>query len=156
MRETIAKHTLKKQLSKSYPLQALFWQFKQNFPFKLLFVLKNKKKSKMRPLEIQQQIFTWIYLCSPNEVTSIWIKIIYFILFVIVFLGNFTSWAGALAFIIKYVSVDLENSLYAVFQLCAVGSVSYILIAAFFLRFRINDIFKQLTEIYDASKDFLL
>lgn len=110
----------------------------------------------MKPLEFQQQIFTWIYLCSPDEVTSVWKKIIYFILFVIVFLGNFTSGAGALAFIIKYVSVDLENSLYAVFQLCAVGSVSYIFIAAFFLRYRINDIFKQLTEIYDTSKDSLL
>lgn len=75
----------------------------------------------------------------------------HFVSFVIVFLGNFTSWAGALAYIISYVSIDLEGSLYAVFQLCAVGSVSYILIAAFFLRFRITAIFKQLTEIYDAS-----
>lgn len=106
---------------------------------------------KMKPLEISQRIFTWIYLCSPDEAISPWRKIMHFVSFVIVFLGNFTSWAGALAYIISYVSIDLEGSLYAVFQLCAVGSVSYILIAAFFLRFRITAIFKQLTEIYDAS-----
>lgn len=113
---------------------------------------KAKNKFKMLPLEISQLIFTWTYLSSPDKGTSRWQKIIRFIAFLIVFFGNFTSWAGALAFIIKYVSTDFENSLYAVFQLCAVGSVSYILIAAFFMRSQIRDIFRGLTQIYEASK----
>lgn len=55
-------------------------------------------------------------------------------------------------FFLKFVSVDLNQSLYAMFQIAAYTNVTYIYIAAFLLRHKITAVFDSLTEIYEESK----
>lgn len=61
---------------------------------------------------------------------------------------------ASIVFFIKFVSIDLEESLYAIFQIGASIVAVYIAIVAYFLQHKINGIFKGLTAIYGKCKYF--
>lgn len=48
--------------------------------------------------------------------------------------------------------IDMEKSLFSLFQIAGFLGVIYELIAMFFVRDKISAIFTNLTEIYEASK----
>ena len=59
---------------------------------------------------------------------------------------------GSAKFVNEYVRVDVEISLYAVFQMVAAIGLLYMIITSIILRYRIRDIFEGLKNIYKASK----
>lgn len=58
-------------------------------------------------------------------------------------------------FIARFISVNLEDTLYALLQIAGLTYVIYAMIVAFILRHRINRIFGQLSEIYDECNNLL-
>lgn len=56
------------------------------------------------------------------------------------------------AFFWKYVSINLERSLYAILQISAMGSAAYNIVFVFFSRHRITAVLDDLTEIYRESQ----
>lgn len=63
-----------------------------------------------------------------------------------------TPLVTSIAYISKYVSVDLENSLYALFQIAAYGMQVYLIIIGFILWSKFSRMFPILQQIYDDSK----
>lgn len=67
-----------------------------------------------------------------------------------------TSFAGAIlasgAFVVVFLSTDLDGSLQALFQVTVYIGLIYVVFVAFVVRQKITEIFNKLTEIYKQSK----
>lgn len=108
----------------------------------------------MKPLELNQRALTWLFMCSPPKRTLWWKKLLYFTFFCFVFVTNFLVLVAASTFALKSFSINLEEFLYAFFQISALAGIVYVMLAAFLLRHKISTIFEQLSDIYEASKSF--
>lgn len=105
----------------------------------------------MKPLVTNQQVLTWLCICK-NETSSRMEKLahISFSVFVSVFL--FWGDLSSLMFFIKFATVDLEESLYALFQVAGLSGMVYLIFVVPFSRHAIAATFDSLSKIYDASK----
>lgn len=107
----------------------------------------------MKPLVTTKKFLTWLCICPLDE-NSNKSKKLFCIAFSVIFIGNqVVAFAGSLTFFLKYVSIDLEVCLYALFQLAAEVGVMYMIIVAFIHRFKIAALFENLSKIYDESKN---
>lgn len=76
-----------------------------------------------------------------------------FILFTFTVLGSIISVIPvSVAYVMRYISVDLKGSLHSLFQITAYMGISYVAMIAFILRHRIVEIFDELSNIYNQSK----
>lgn len=106
----------------------------------------------MKPLKTNQQVLTWLGVCRAADTVSIPKKLIYIFAAFFGFSVVFTSLSASVAFFVKFVQIDLEESLYALFQIASFSGLSYIILTAFIMRNKINGIFNRLSHIYDACK----
>lgn len=107
----------------------------------------------MKPFETSKRVLTWCCICSDENTTHLQkLAHIIFTMSVIVFLMIGVSMAGAYGF--TYITIDLEDALYAIFPFFGLFSGNYLLVVAYFSRHKINAIFEKLTVIYKASKIF--
>lgn len=103
----------------------------------------------MTVLETNKQIFE--LLCVYNTSNSK-TKLISYLLSAFILIFESLAMVGSVLFVIVFVKNDLENSLYALFQSFALGSVIYTLISAYVVRDDIMDIFDKFQQISYASK----
>lgn len=68
------------------------------------------------------------------------------------FLLLFSGTVSSVVFFLTFISIDLELSLFALYEIFGILSMMYVFIAAFLSRHKINDIFEGLQQIYRASK----
>lgn len=108
--------------------------------------------SKMRPLSMIQQVLVWLCMHPFRENMQKWKKCTCFAFSLVGFIVNLCTVISSVAFFLKIVSVNFEESLYALMQICPFISVLNITIATFFLRNRIGEIFEKLFNIYETSK----
>lgn len=109
----------------------------------------------MKPLVTLQRILSWLHLC-PEEENIHWRKKLAYIICVSTIFVVISSLAASSAvFFVKFVSIDLKQSLFAVFQVIASSSVLCILIIAFFWSHKISAILEDLSAIYDECKCFI-
>lgn len=105
----------------------------------------------MKPLKTNQQVLTWLCICE-NETSTKLEKFAHvsFSVFVSVFL----SWGdlSSMMFFIKFAAIDLEESLYALFQVAGLSGMAYLIFVVPFSRRAISATFDSLSKIYDASK----
>lgn len=109
-----------------------------------------KRVSKMDPFPTTQRMLTWYYLYQDRS--STWcqkLTYIAFSLFNITFVAAHV--AASVVFATKFVSVDLERSLYAIYQFFCWSPLIYMFIAAFQSRREITALIGELSLIYDAS-----
>lgn len=78
---------------------------------------------------------------------------IYAIIAIAVILFELPVVLGSLVYVWKYVSVDIETALRAVWPIAIFGTLVYSFIIMLFSRQKIKWTFKALSEIYDASKN---
>lgn len=109
----------------------------------------------MKPLVISHRILTWLCMCPADESTRRSTKIFYAIFGLTIFSINLCNISAGTAFVLKFISTDLESALYGVFNAIAPASMMYVMIATLFLRYEVKGIFDKLSRIYDASKHFL-
>lgn len=105
----------------------------------------------MKPLGTSQRVLAWFLICPDENATKgqNWTHIIFTTYIAIFnFVGVFT---GGL-FGLKYITINLELTLYAIFPTFGLISAVYIMIVASFSRRKINVIFQTLSAIYKASK----
>lgn len=107
----------------------------------------------MKPLGTSRKILTWFYLYPVEEGTERK-KLIHFILSAVVFIFKISFLASSTAFFMKYVSTDLEESLYALFQISAFSNSTYVIAIAYISHQKITALIDRLSAIYDASKNF--
>lgn len=61
----------------------------------------------------------------------------------------------SIAFFLKYTSINLEESLYALMQIFILAIVIAVIMVILFSRHKLIDIFYNLDDIYNSSKYFL-
>lgn len=95
---------------------------------------------------------TWLYICRANQSANVWRKIAYKCvggtLIVIMSFGA----AVHLAFILKFWSTNLEESLFVFMGFISYCGTIYTKLIEFRLQHRMHGIFERLSTIYDASK----
>lgn len=106
-------------------------------------------------LERTQRVLIWLCVCAPPEGTSQWKKLGYVLFSFGVFFSIVYSTFYVVVFFLEYIRIDLEESLYAFFQINAVCGVVYMMIAGIFLRYKVKDMLDNLTSLYKASKMFV-
>lgn len=107
----------------------------------------------MKPLVTQQRVLTWFCLCPFPDGTSNWQKLKYIFFSAILITNEISSISSSSAHCLRYISVDLKESLFSLFQIAASSSVLYQIIIALFSKHRIFGIIQGLNRIYDESKE---
>lgn len=106
----------------------------------------------MIPLETNRWVLTWLCVFPPERHTSKWKRLAHVAFSLTVFFINAGSFFGSLAFFLKYMSVDLEQCIFALVQMIGEVNMSYISIITFLLRDKIKAIYDNLSRIYRARK----
>lgn len=107
---------------------------------------------KMNPLVSNQWVLMWLCVCPASESASANKKVAY-VAFTLLFCITILSTVAAnVTFVIKFISIDLEKSLYAFVYIIAFSGIIYVMIVALLYRHKINAIFVELSAIYKASK----
>lgn len=106
----------------------------------------------MKPLETNQTVLSWIGVLPPDESTSEWKKQASVVFPYLVFVTSLLSFGGSAMFLIRFITVDLEEGLYAVFQVCAVSISLYVLITGIILKRAIQSALQKLSDIYKTRK----
>lgn len=109
--------------------------------------------TKMMPLKPNQLVFAWFCVYSKNESPIWWKKALYITFTVIVWMVVIGAFSSSAAFFLKYASSDLEEALYAVFQMTTLLTMATGLALLHYFRQKLIDIFSKLSCIYEESKD---
>lgn len=105
----------------------------------------------MKPLGTSQRVLAWLLIC-PDENATKWQKWTHIIFTIYLAIFNFVGVFTGGLFGLKYITINLELTLYAVFPTFGLISAVYIMVVASFSRRKINVIFQTLSVIYKASK----
>lgn len=105
----------------------------------------------MKPLVTNKNVLTWLCILPAQEQTNKRMKLIYIAFTFTLSITCFCGLASSLAFMMEYLSTNLENCLYALFQVAADASAFYMVMVALFLRHKMAALFDNLSEIYNKS-----
>lgn len=110
----------------------------------------------MTPLATNQLFLKWMYAFPSDESASILKKILYFVFPLSLIMAHFGAVAAGGCYMLKFLSVDLEEAIYALYHTICFLNMLYQSIAIVFLRGKLITIFKSLTIIYNESKNNIL
>lgn len=105
------------------------------------------------PLKTNRRVLTWLCMCPANEATEKWKKIAYTSLSITAVLLIVCAFLASVAYFGKFASTDLEEALYALFQIIGAVSLLFAIKIAYFSRNKIDAIFENLTKIYRKSEN---
>lgn len=108
----------------------------------------------MKPLETNQLVLTWFGLSPADKAPTKWQKILYKASTFLLILSILSIFISSLAFFYRFVLIDLEKALYAVYQFVGLFSALYLCMVAYLSRPQINSTLNQLSNIYHESKSF--
>lgn len=108
----------------------------------------------MQPLATSRKILYLFCVYPADEVD--WKKIACGIFTISNFLTNIIGLLASAAFFVKFVTVNLEVSLYGLFTVFGFAISIYAIIIIYFARHKIYNIFVTLSQIYDESKNQLI
>lgn len=108
----------------------------------------------MKPLETNQLVLTWFGLSPADKAPTKWQKILYKASTFQLILSILSIFISSLAFFYRFVLIDLEKALYAVYQFVGLFSALYLCMVAYLSRPQINSTLNQLSNIYHESKSF--
>lgn len=106
----------------------------------------------MNPLETTQKVMKWLCMCAPHPTEKTSKKVAYVLCLSIGITAYLGMIASSVAFFVKYVSIDVGESLYALYQI-AVSGMLYVVIVAILMRYRIDALFQNLAMIYKKCND---
>lgn len=106
----------------------------------------------MKPLATPKQVLPFICLCPLDASISKSKKTIYISLCTILIVMTVATWTSGFAYIWKFISVDLEGSLFEFSMSFGVIGITYILIVLLMSREKIAEIFEQLDIIYKGGE----
>lgn len=103
------------------------------------------------PLELLQKGLGWLCVFPSAKADSTIDKIARVVFTIIVFFANLCALLASATFVYKFISTDMQRSLYALLQMGSFFIMTYTIVVAFFVRDKIIGIFEKLSEIYRAS-----
>lgn len=110
-------------------------------------------KGLMKGLRLNQVVLQWLGICQIDDVKNLrkqWIRYIFGFLvctfIVSMMVANFF-------YCIKYIDIDIEGVLYAMFSLLSSINVFNAIISLAINRVKVSLIFTRLQELYDQSKE---
>lgn len=106
----------------------------------------------MKPLETNQRVLRWFCILPSHEPASKWQKIVYITLTPTTIIAMVSIVTASAFFLLKYISIDLEMALYALFQISTCGSLLYACVVVFYSKHRIPIVFDHLADIYHSSE----
>lgn len=109
----------------------------------------------MIPLLTNQRVLTWLSIFPVPKDASKWKLFAYKVISMALFIPLLINLLGSVAFIHKYILIDLEKCLFVLFQVALGGAMIYSMVAALIQRRQIIFIFKNLDKIYKESKNSL-
>lgn len=107
----------------------------------------------MKPLAIAQQILMWLCVLPFHSDTSSRVKVFSITFTIVAVVSQVCAFAATVAFSLKFMSIDLEQSLFANSLGVTFLSMIYIVVVLLFLRSKIPGIFEELSQIYTESKN---
>lgn len=126
--------------------QAFKWKFELIELFPIAWDFQNQFLI-MKPLPTTRRVFSW-FCVYHDEASTKWQKLAHISFTSIVFVFLITALISSIGYIFKTISINLEDSLYAVPQISAVVIIKYSLIAMYFSRDKFHEIFYNLSDIY--------
>lgn len=72
----------------------------------------------MKPLRMNQWVLTWLSLYPPGKTTSVWKRLAYVIIDLIVLGTNECGLGASGTYFLRYLPIDLAQSLFAFFLHC--------------------------------------
>lgn len=117
--------------------------------------LEEKIEKKMEPLSTTKQVLIWLSLHPVNDSTiPKWTRIGRCILPLSLIILIMCAITVSLSFIIKFYSTNVEATIFTIVVFVVYTGLFYIMIIAFFSRYRITKLLGQLAKIYDTSLYF--
>lgn len=106
----------------------------------------------MKPLELNRQYFTRLCIYPADENTNLSEKIFNFLFCAILISIAMICFLSSVSYFYKNSKINMENAIYALFQVGALSTVLYTLLVGLRSRQKIFEVFAELQEIYDSSK----
>lgn len=107
---------------------------------------------KMIPLSINRRVLTWFCLYPSKDETNQGQKPIYIVFSVFIFLVNVCSLTASTVFFYQFMNIDLEESLYSLFQVMGLFGGICILITSYLFRNQIVTVLNGLDDLYNSRK----
>lgn len=111
-----------------------------------------KMDSQIEVFKKNRYIFTLIGLCEYDKEVKWQEKVWSVLACMLLYAVNSFSLFASIVFAIRNMSVDLENTLYAIFQASAILTVWYIMTDSFFNRSEMAATFVKYNEFYEKSQ----
>lgn len=106
----------------------------------------------MKPLAMNQRMLALLCVLPIDEAATIKEKLACFLFSSVAIFTIYTSLTSSAVFFVKFVSIDLEESLYSLFQVASIFATANAIGIAALMRHRIPPMFANLTKIYDERK----
>ena len=107
----------------------------------------------MIPLETNRRILTWFCVYQRENVQmEERERLMHRAFALFIFAMNSIGFIVSVAYFVKFVTIDFEEALFALLQLCGEGNMMYINVITFMLRRKITDIFNAISAIYAECK----
>lgn len=104
----------------------------------------------VKPMAINKRVLIWLCMYPVDNPTNTRTKLFYVIFSFFIFASILSGFLSALTFFLKFVTINLEESLYAFFQVVACFSGIYMMIITILLlRSKMGEIFDEFFKIYD-------
>lgn len=110
----------------------------------------------MKPLFSTKKLFIWLCACSATETDSQLNRLIYIIFTLIAIITNMTCMLSSAVYFVNFVFIDLEDSLYALYQFSGILGATSAIIITIAKRQEITNTFKNLEDICKESKLFYI
>lgn len=105
----------------------------------------------MKVFKLHQHLFTLLCIKSSDS-SKLHTKILNLIFTSIAFTSQLLCFISSTVYITEFIANDLENALFAVFEMVATASGLYSLIIVFMIREAIEDVLEKFQKFYDTSK----
>lgn len=106
----------------------------------------------MELLIANKKVFTWLCAYPINENASKWKNIQYVAFTMTMFIGLICAFCSCVLYIARFLSTDLIESLYAVYQMNVFFSAIYVIIYLIISRHKIYVMLNNLSSIYEACE----
>lgn len=103
----------------------------------------------MKPFFTTQRVLVWFVVCPADKNSNRWKKIAYHIFTLVTF---FSILFAYFAYFVKFKSIHLDTSLYAVLMSIFVSGLIFLSMVMFAYRHKISNLMNKLSDIYNSSK----
>lgn len=114
-----------------------------------------KKSNNIKPLNLDQEVLTWLCVLPAEKSTSKWRKRTYIAFVLAAILCVLTVTLSSLMYALKFMSIDLQKSLIGLESVFAAIQMANSIVVLFLIHHKIPIIYGNLTEIYEKRMNHL-